>query len=96
MVLFIPFLLYLGLFIVYSNVFNGQLLPYEDDDKKFKAEVSIKAISICLYAFSALAMCNEFYQLKRAGFTDYFASVWNWLDVSIPILVSIIVSYHRC
>jgi hypothetical protein len=29
--LFIPFSLYLASFIIFSNIFNGQLLPLEDD-----------------------------------------------------------------
>jgi Ion transport protein len=39
-------------------------------------------------------MVNEVVQLSRAGFKDYYSSVWNFLDVILPVLIVVVISYH--
>ena len=57
-ILFIPFLIYISLWIIYSNVFNGQLDENTDD-----LIITDKVIIALLYAFSIYFLFNESRQI---------------------------------
>ena len=58
MFLFVPFLIYLGCFIAFSNVYNGQF-----DNPALSFEVGYLALAALLYFFSLYFLINELGQL---------------------------------
>ncbi|CDW78106.1 wd-40 repeat protein [Stylonychia lemnae] len=85
--LFLPFLFYHLLFIIYSNVFNGQT---EQTDS---ALVGDRVISAFLYLMSIYFLQNEIRQIYMSGL-DYLSSIWNYADIIPPIFIIVIVSIH--
>eukprot|EP00347_Sterkiella_histriomuscorum_P006211 403353636 len=93
--LFIPFLIYHGAFIAYSNVFNGQV-SYQNDEGKSNGD-NMKngqiALAVILYVLSVYFLTNEIRQVINNG-VEYFFSVWNYIDVLPIILIIIVISSH--
>lgn len=54
MFLFVPFLLFLGTFIAYSNVYNGQF-----NNPEVSFEIGYIVLSALLYFFSLYFLLNE-------------------------------------
>ena len=86
--LFIPFLLFLGTFIAYSNVYNGQ---FNNPDESF--EIGYIVLSALLYFFSLYFLFNEFGQLALVR-GSYFGwgFVWNAIDLFPPIFIIAVVT----
>ena len=86
--LFIPFCLFQGTFIAYSNVYNGQ---FTNPEASF--EVGYIVLSALLYFFSLYFLLNEFGQLALVG-KSYFGwgFVWNAIDILPPIFIIAVVT----
>lgn len=89
-VLFLPFCLFLALFVAWSNAFNGYIYPigYEEWYSMWVAE---KVLCAFLYFFSIYFLSNELRQMYHAGIS-YFAQPWNYIDFMPPCLIIAIVS----
>ncbi|CDW87954.1 wd-40 repeat protein [Stylonychia lemnae] len=85
--LFVPFLVYLALFVSYSNVLCGQV---EQNYHIYDAKIVIIAL---LYVMSIYLLINEVRQVYKLKL-NYFRSIWNYSDISPPILVIIVISFH--
>jgi hypothetical protein len=85
--LFLPFLVYLLAFVLYSNIFFGQI---EVTDSVLRGDY---ALSILLLVLSAYFLLNECKQLYFNGL-DYFKSFWNYSDLIPPILIITVVIVH--
>jgi hypothetical protein len=86
----IPFMLFLGTFIAYSNVYNGQFDNPEDE-----FEYGYIALSAILYFFSLYFLIHEFGQLLLVKPSAYFSPsqfVWNAIDVLPPIFIIAVVT----
>lgn len=91
--MFIPFLFYLAIFITFSNVFNGQV-SYDDDEERQAEFIKAKIVLISfLYALSVYTWLHEIVQFYRQGII-YFLSIWNLLDVCLPVIVCVVISFH--
>lgn len=88
--LFIPFLIYLATFIAFSNVFNGQITSEGDNENYRNGKL---ALMILLYIMSLYSLLSEGFQLRRQKI-HYFESIWNFLDIILPILIVVVVSHH--
>jgi len=89
--LLIPFLLQLSFFIIYSNVFNGQI---SNDEKNIETdeERGFFAFSILLLIFSGYFLLHELAQIIRDG-KDYFTKylMWNMVDLITQAMIIAIV-----
>eukprot|EP00347_Sterkiella_histriomuscorum_P016371 403353446 len=85
--LFIPFLIYLALFVTYSNVLIGQISM--SDEQKIARIVFIAL----LYATSIYFLINEINQVIKLKHL-YFLSIWNYNDLISPVLVLILISFQ--
>ena len=85
--LFIPFLFYLLTFVLYSNIFFGQI---ETTDAVLRADY---ALSLILLICSAYFLLSEVKQLFYNGL-EYFKSFWNYTDLIPPILIITVVVVH--
>ena len=86
--LFVPFALFFITFIIYSNVFNGQIDLNEQHNEK-----GFLALSILLYFFCMYFITNElfqFFQNKLDYLTD--SLLWNMLDLIPAFLIIGVVS----
>ena len=86
--LFIPFLFFLGTFIAYSNVYNGQFDNPEDE-----FEIGYITLSALLYLFSLYFLLNEIGQLVMTK-TNYFGwgFIWNAIDILPPCFIIAVVT----
>jgi len=89
-VLFIPFCLYLGVFVTWSNVFNSYVYPF-DERGWFSMWTADKVLCAILYFFSVYFLSNEMRQIYHSGF-GYFGQIWNYVDFIPSILIICIVS----
>ena len=85
--LFIPFIIYLAAFVVFSNVLDKQL-PDNEDKKKAKM-----AFIIILYILSSYLLLTEIVQLIHKKWM-YFSTIWNFPDIIVPVLVIVVISHH--
>ena len=85
--LFVPFIIYLATFIVFSNVFDGQI---EADENTKRAKL---ALIIILYILSGYLFFSELLQIWTQRLL-YFHTVWNIPDLLTPILVVVVISHH--
>lgn len=85
-VIFSLFLIYLGLFVTYSNVLNGQVF---ENEYLLHAKLIIGYILIGISSFFIL---TEFIQLIYLRLY-YFSSFWNLIDMSVHILVIVVCAY---
>jgi hypothetical protein len=85
--LFVPFVIYLASFIVFSNVLDVQISENQDYRKTKLAFI------IILYILSAYFLLTEFGQLFHKKLL-YFSTVWNIPDILVPVLVLVVISYH--
>jgi hypothetical protein len=92
--LFVPFLFYHSLFIVYSNVFTGQVV-YDNEEQIYQLLIAKLVVMALLYFLSVYFFINESVQLTRLKLL-YFVSGWNILDILVPILIIVLLSYHLC
>lgn len=74
-------------FVVYSNVLNGQI---EYTERVKTARVALIIIILCL---SAGFLMFELYQITRLKL-DYFKSFWNFNDILSSSLAIITVAFH--
>ena len=91
-ILFFPFVIYLACFVAFSNVFNGQLIG-ETEEENQKIRLAKFILIIILYVLSGFSLCNEVVQVYQQR-KEYFYSVWNFLDLIVPICNIVIISYH--
>jgi len=86
--LFIPFILFQGTFIAYSNVYNGQF-----DNPESEFEVGYITLSALLYLFSLYFLMNELGQLIMTK-TGYFGwgFIWNAIDILPPCFIIAVVT----
>lgn len=86
--LFIPFILFQGTFIAYSNVYNGQF-----DNPQSEFEVGYITLSALLYLFSLYFLMNELGQLVMTK-TGYFGwgFFWNAIDILPPCFIIAVVT----
>lgn len=90
--LLIPFLFQLIFFIIFSNVFNGQI---SNDEKNFGTdeERGFFAFSILLLIFSGYFLLHELAQIIRDG-KDYFTKylMWNIVDfITQAMIIAVII-----
>ena len=86
--LFVPFFIFFLTFIIYSNVFNGQIDLSDPYNEK-----GFLALSILLYIFGVYFLLNEliqFCQNKLDYLTD--SLLWNVLDLLPVFLIMAVVS----
>jgi hypothetical protein len=69
-VLFIPFCLYLAVFVTWSNVFNNFVFPI-DERGWYSLWTADKVLCALLYFFSVYFLSNELRQMYHSGF-GYF------------------------
>jgi hypothetical protein len=89
-VLFIPFCLYLAIFVTWSNVFNNYVYPI-DERGWFSLWTADKVLCALLYFFSVYFLSNELRQMYHSGF-GYFGQIWNYVDFTPSIIIICIVS----
>jgi hypothetical protein len=63
-ILFVPFLFYHSLFIVYSNVFTGQVV-YDNEEQIYQLLIAKLVVMALLYFLSVYFFINESVQLTR-------------------------------
>eukprot|EP00347_Sterkiella_histriomuscorum_P010355 403376619 len=87
-ILFVPFIFYQALWIIYSNVFNGQM-----DESPEDLDITEKVIIALLYVFSIYFLFNESRQIINQGFR-YLLSAWNYTDLLPPVFIITVISLH--
>ena len=87
--LFIPFVLYLFSFLIYSNFFNNDF-DINADPIMFYADLGLSGV---LYLFSIYFLQNEVRQIIE-GPLDYLTSFWNYCDFVPPCFIVTILSMH--
>lgn len=91
-VLLVPFILQLTAFILFANAFNPRISTFDDDDERERYKNGAYFLGALLFGLSLYSLSNECVQLYRSGL-NYFESVWNFLDVTLPILVAVSTSF---
>jgi hypothetical protein len=89
-VLFIPFCIYLAVFVTWSNVFNNFVYPV-NERSWFSLWAADKVLCAILYFFSVYFLCNELRQMYHSVL-GYFNQIWNYVDFIPSILIICIVS----
>ena len=89
--LLIPFILQLRFFIIYSNVFNGQISNEEKNIQTYE-ERGFLALSILLLISSGYFLLHELAQIIKDG-KDYFTKylMWNFVDLITQAMIIAIV-----
>lgn len=88
--LFVPFCIYLAIFVAWSNAFNGYIYPF-DKESWFAMWVADKVLCALLYLFSCYFLQNELRQMYMSGWA-YLSSFWNYVDFLPSSLIIAIVS----
>ena len=89
--LFIPFLIQLGAFIAFSNVFCGQLGP--SNELWPAARTGNIALIIILYVLAIYFLSIEIIQIAKQGI-PYFFVIWNLQDIVVPSLIILVITYR--
>ncbi|CDW83568.1 wd-40 repeat protein [Stylonychia lemnae] len=90
--LFLPYILYLGLYFGYSNFIFVDRFHDQETEKEnwYISDKAFFAIGPLLILFSLYFLIHEIYQLQRTG-KRYLTSIWNYNDLIPTILIPLLV-----
>jgi len=95
---FYPFLFYMTFTVIYCNfVFPNIIdLRISGSSAAFWSFLPFAALAqIALFLLSMYFFLTECTQLVKGGdFADYFGSIWNYLDFTPPILMTVTIVNH--
>ena len=69
-------------------MFNGQITNQNEHYKKAKL-----VLIALLYSLSLYFLFNEQRQLRKQKL-EYFKSIWNYMDIALPVLIIVLVTFH--
>lgn len=81
-----------GIFLFFFVLFNlNFLFVLRNSDMGGSTKIGSIALifDYLLILYTIYCLCNEFWQMRRSGFFDYFKSLWNYFDIAlVPLLLT--------
>jgi len=90
--LFMPYLVYFATYIFYVTVVFDPSFEFLFDDAPTGIDDWIHLFTtILLTILSVYFLVNEYRGFRRDGCVGYWTKIWNWVDITPPIMILIVI-----